>query len=69
MKAKVKTKPFTCPGCGAEKTPDGTPQNAPFVWYDVKTHARRQYCYDCDEKLLQDVELPLPSERGGKVER
>lgn len=52
-------KPFTCHGCGVHKTPNGTPQNAPFVWTDAKTKKRRLYCYDCDDKLIQDAPLPV----------
>jgi hypothetical protein len=54
----MKNKPFTCRGCGERKTPDGNPKNAAFVWTDTKTKTRRPYCYDCDDKLIQDAPLP-----------
>lgn len=55
----MKQKPFTCRGCGARKTPDGTPQNAAFIWTDEKTKTRRPYCYECDDKLIQGLPLPI----------
>jgi hypothetical protein len=55
----MKQKPFTCRGCGAKKIPDGDPKNAAFIWTDVKTKTKRPYCFECDDKLIQDVQLPL----------
>lgn len=58
---------FICGGCDVRKTPDGTPQNAAFVWANVKTKKKTSYCCECDDKLIQGVELP--KEKGRNVPR
>lgn len=58
---------FICHGCGARKTPDGNPRNHAFIWTDEKTKTRRPYCYNCDDKLIQDV--PLPKEKNERANK
>lgn len=62
-RSQTKHKAFTCGGCGERKTPDGAPRNAAFVWTHVKTKKRTPYCYECDDKLIQGVELPKEKSR------
>ena len=57
-----KSRPFNCHGCGTRKIPDGTPQNAPFIWTDAMTKTRHSYCYSCDDLLIQDMPLPKVKE-------
>ena len=62
MTTKASPKAFNCRGCGARKIPDGTPQNAPFVWTDEVTKTRHSYCYECDGLLIQDALLSKAKE-------
>lgn len=50
---------FTCHGCNAEIVIDkDNPKCRMFEWTDVKTCQKNPYCYDCDDILIQDGDLP-----------
>lgn len=55
---RISRRRFTCVGCERTVEPDGTPQTRAFIWTDVKTKERREYCYRCDDRLIQGVSLP-----------
>lgn len=63
MVASGKLKPieqaFTCHGCNAEIVINqDDPKCRMFEWTEGKTGKKIPYCYNCDDILVQDGELP-----------
>lgn len=63
MVASGKLKPieqaFTCHGCNAEIVINqDDPKCRMFEWAEGKTGKKIPYCYNCDDILIQDGELP-----------
>lgn len=60
-------KAFTCNGCGKVIVINkDVPQQREFVWTDIKTWNKNSYCYECDDKLIQDVPLPKESNENSR---
>lgn len=63
MVASGKLKPikqaFTCHGCNAEIIINqDDPKCRIFEWIEGKSGKKNPYCYNCDDILIQDRELP-----------
>jgi hypothetical protein len=50
---------FICAGCQTViKIDESIPARRAFVWTEQKTGKKNSYCIDCDDKLIQGIDLP-----------